>query len=677
MTRFPSWPTSNQGNIVGSRLSNEITHRFDGLMSVLSFVDQKDASLAELLATTGDTLNVKSFGAVGDGVVDDTASFQSAADALADGGSLVIPGDATYVISSPVEFSGKTGIRVIGQGGILSCVTTEATSDGEDGCALYFLNCTDFRVDGVRFAFNIPTDLTESCLLIKGGTNGRITNNVCDGANWAGIHIRSTQRFIVTGNVITNSGFPDFPDSTVGPGIYIATTSQNGTITGNTIFRCFHGIGTQDGGTVENVTIANNNIRNSVFSGVEIDDGTNIVVSGNTITNDNRYALPESIGIVVDSSDDVTIIGNTISEMYLYGVHFHTSSTRWTVSNNVISNTGTRGIFGNSTKGVISGNVVHDIYQLSLTISSVSGTFTADSVVEDATTGATATVKRVTATRLDLVTVVGTFTAANTVQLLGGGPPSATIDTVVYDGEGIALSAGAETVISGNSVATTLQHGIRAFDSSDVIISNNVVRDANMKDNAVGAGTAGGGSAYRLDSSGGPADRILVRGNKSVGTTHINGIILVNSNVEDAVLVGNDFSAFGTGSAIADSGTTTVLIDNIISFAATSLLRSGQGINNAGILLLSTVTTLANDATPSVAAGNLFKTGGTTTITDLDDGVVGQTITILSAHAITITDGTNILLNGSANFVMAAGDTLTLSMINDQVWEEVSRKVNL
>ena len=88
------------------------------------------------------------------------------------------------------------------------------------------------------------------------------------------------------------------------------------------------------------------------------------------------------------------------------------------------------------------------------------------------------------------------------------------------------------------------------------------------------------------------------------------------------------------------------------------------------------MTTLANDATPTVAASNLFKTGGTTTITDLDDGVVGQTIRILSAHAITITDGTNILLNGSANFVMAAGDVLVLTMYNDQVWVEDSRQVN-
>lgn len=95
-----------------------------------------------------------------------------------------------------------------------------------------------------------------------------------------------------------------------------------------------------------------------------------------------------------------------------------------------------------------------------------------------------------------------------------------------------------------------------------------------------------------------------------------------------------------------------------------------------GVLLQATVTTLANDATPSVSAGNLFKTGGTTAITDFDDGVVGQTIRILAEHTITVTDGTPVVLNGGANFGMVSSDTLTLTMFNDQIWHEVSRSVN-
>ena len=105
-------------------------------------------------------------------------------------------------------------------------------------------------------------------------------------------------------------------------------------------------------------------------------------------------------------------------------------------------------------------------------------------------------------------------------------------------------------------------------------------------------------------------------------------------------------------------------------------IRIDGSLDATGVFKRSTVTTLADDATPSVSAGNLFKTGGTTTITDLDDGVVGQTVQILSEHAITIRDGTNIRLNGSENFVMAAGDVLVLTMYNDRVWVEDSRQVS-
>ena len=107
-----------------------------------------------------------------------------------------------------------------------------------------------------------------------------------------------------------------------------------------------------------------------------------------------------------------------------------------------------------------------------------------------------------------------------------------------------------------------------------------------------------------------------------------------------------------------------------------ALHQSMKALENKLADVGATVATLVDDATPTVSAGRVFKTGGTTTVTDFDDGILGQTIKILSAHAITITDGTNILLNGSTNFVMAAGDVLVLTMYNDQVWVEDSRQVN-
>lgn len=85
---------------------------------------------------------------------------------------------------------------------------------------------------------------------------------------------------------------------------------------------------------------------------------------------------------------------------------------------------------------------------------------------------------------------------------------------------------------------------------------------------------------------------------------------------------------------------------------------------------------LKDEATPSVKDGNLWLTGGTTTITDFIYGVKGQTITVIAEHSLTITDGTNIFLSGSANWAMTATDTLTLICKADKKWYEISRGDN-
>lgn len=96
-------------------------------------------------------------------------------------------------------------------------------------------------------------------------------------------------------------------------------------------------------------------------------------------------------------------------------------------------------------------------------------------------------------------------------------------------------------------------------------------------------------------------------------------------------------------------------------------------IDNFGDFVNSNVVVLADEATPSIAGTNVFKTGGTTTITDFDDGVVGKQIQILAKHTIIITDSVDIQLDGGTDFAMSPGNTLTLRMFDDQIWNEVGR----
>jgi hypothetical protein len=70
--------------------------------------------------------NVKDYGATGDGITDDTAAFQAAADAAfaADGGVVVAP-PGTYAISDPVVI--RAGVRLIGSGVERSILDLTAT----------------------------------------------------------------------------------------------------------------------------------------------------------------------------------------------------------------------------------------------------------------------------------------------------------------------------------------------------------------------------------------------------------------------------------------------------------------------------------------------------------------------------------------------------------------------
>ncbi len=85
------------------------------------------------------------------------------------------------------------------------------------------------------------------------------------------------------------------------------------------------------------------------------------------------------------------------------------------------------------------------------------------------------------------------------------------------------------------------------------------------------------------------------------------------------------------------------------------------------------VTFGGTDVTPTIRESEVFITAGTTAITDFDNGEVGDVIRILAATSKKITHGAPVSLRGEVSFSMVSGDTLTLAMFNDQVWEEIGR----
>jgi len=111
-------------------------------------------------------------------------------------------------------------------------------------------------------------------------------------------------------------------------------------------------------------------------------------------------------------------------------------------------------------------------------------------------------------------------------------------------------------------------------------------------------------------------------------------------------------------------------------------LQYGWWISNAYLpkvefLVNNTPIALANDGTPTVADHNIWKTSGTTTITDFDNGVAGQIITILCKTSLTFDfataqDADHNLDGSSANITADTGDMLIFLSEDGTRWVLIS-----
>ncbi len=99
-------PTTDEGSVVSLRLANEMKDRYGTAVSGLSFADQRDAAVTELIAGTGEVVNVRSYGARVDGSTDDTAAINAALTAGA-GGTVFAP-SGTYALEGPLTILSDT-----------------------------------------------------------------------------------------------------------------------------------------------------------------------------------------------------------------------------------------------------------------------------------------------------------------------------------------------------------------------------------------------------------------------------------------------------------------------------------------------------------------------------------------------------------------------------------------
>jgi len=136
-----------------------------------------------------------------------------------------------------------------------------------------------------------------------------------------------------------------------------------------------------------------------------------------------------------------------------------------------------------------------------------------------------------------------------------------------------------------------------------------------------------------------------------------------------------------TANRLVTIGSTTTELDGEANLTYDGTTFTVNDDMNVSKVISQTVHTLAqNDATPSVAAGNIFITNNTsnTNITGLDDGVAGQEVTIIIQDTNTnFYDGTNFNIFRSLNWTTPnVNDVAKFLCVDGTKWVMTSRMDN-
>lgn len=350
-------------------------------------------------------VSVKDFGAVGDGVADDTTAIQAAIDSLpSTGGAVYFPSGVYHVSGIYIDGTSgsKTGVTLYGDGRG-SEVFLITGSNGENVIAAN--SGTDFTIRNLTINGNVagnpipgsPTDpdyekwngirmagveraLITECLIVNCGFGG-----ILPGA--ANLTDSPSQQIIMSNNIMRDNSFgigamyqnaniiennvivanltygmvvDQFSSQCVIAGNTVIGNGNNGifgyrvdrcTFSGN-VCRSNSGVGLViDNGSVDN-TIIGNACGDNTNSGIKVIGGAyNNTVSGNTCDNNGQY------GINVDGSGNNVIVGNTVRENTYSGIGIVSSPNTVVNDNNCYLNQGSGVYSQDSNLGVCNGNI--------------------------------------------------------------------------------------------------------------------------------------------------------------------------------------------------------------------------------------------------------------------------------------------------------------------------------
>jgi hypothetical protein len=321
------------------------------------------------------TFNVKSFGATGNGVTNDTAALQAcftAANAIP-GSSIVFP-QGSYLNEGTLLVSGN-GVSVVGQHATLIAGTT---------LALLAFDGTHESVQGMTFSSqsSLPTAVEfvnqssgflvqnntfntgfETCVIVVDSSNGQIlSNRMTLGDENVAVVIESSSKILVQNNVATGNNNSQFLSFGGANNISVVSNRMTGGGTVASVGSCdtvsfFHNVfsysasGVNVGGC-QNVTVSQNQMTGASAIGTAMALGgcQSVLVSNNTIQNGEDC-------VVAGGNTNLQVSGNTINNFSEEGIELGGNTTA-IVSGNTITNVGIGLLSGGNIGSTVSGNQI-------------------------------------------------------------------------------------------------------------------------------------------------------------------------------------------------------------------------------------------------------------------------------------------------------------------------------
>ena len=577
-----------------------------------------------------ESVSVKDFGAVGDGVTDDTAAIQAALNSGAGQVDLV---DGTYLITGNVQMNSNQSF--VGRGGVLT------TSNGTFNYGIFVNGKQNVRIEGIRVVgpsggngfdvavfINASTNVTvENCLIQDIGNEAVSPNEWGHGIEIGG---GSTNVKVLNNTIKNIKGYGNFR----GDGITLRASS-NTLIQGNTIDTNRRmQIAVIDEAT--DVKIIGNQLLNGYLAGIDIEPNSvnttgEITIQGNTIR--NFGSKPGSTigvqfyGIDLHSNefDNISIVGNVITAENAQAVsciHGQNVAKYATITGNVLwCNGHADGMTlaaGNGFKNlVISDNVIREFAAIGISGDKNGAVVVSGNILESAQATATFGI-RLTTGSIDALSPVIT---GNSIRVTGGANSAA-----------IYVQAANHAIITDNSVVVNAGDGIVFY--SNVTSIDGLVVTGNFAQNA--SGGTGVRAFYLYGAGSGRIQRCVFSGNSQRNFTSE----LVTSNFDLAA--NTNKNAFQ-----ADGFYTTSTSVSIPTATATTVASFGTSTNDkfCGIIHVRD------------AAGT--RIGASAIVTNFADG--GQQALLLSAVQNSGLNGSALTVSGgNIQFAHAAGSTRTM-----------------